>query len=206
MRSASADSPMPLRRSVTEARSSPTPRSRRRGRTSSRHIGCISDGGPGSATRRRPSGRSTHQPGAVPRPLPIDVALGINQACLRLMAGMGTPRRAKSPASHASRSGSTVGVSPQAPAMASRVRSSGVGPSPPVTTTRSVRARPSVIAAVTASRSSGRATMRSIDTPQSVRSRARSPEFVSRVPPVVSSVPTARTVALASVRCVISGR
>ncbi len=40
----------------------------------------------------------------------------------------------------------------------------------------------------------------------SVRSRARSPEFVSRVPPVVSSVPTARTVALASVRCVISGR
>ena len=39
-------------------------------------------------------------------------------------------------------SGSTTGVSPKAAAIDSRVRSSGVGPRPPVETTRSARARP----------------------------------------------------------------
>ncbi len=36
------------------------------GSASSRHIGRISRGGPGRVTMTRPSGRSTHQPGAVP--------------------------------------------------------------------------------------------------------------------------------------------
>ena len=48
-------------------------------------------------------------------------------------------RRAHSSRSQRSRSGSTTGVSPQTRAIASRVRSSGVGPSPPVLTTRSAR-------------------------------------------------------------------
>ena len=50
----------------TWATSAPRPRDRRRGSTQSCHIGRISRGGPGSATMTRPSGRSTHQPGAVP--------------------------------------------------------------------------------------------------------------------------------------------
>ncbi len=154
----------------------------------------------------RPSGRSTHHPGAVPRALSMLVALGINQACLRLMAGIAMPRRAKSPVSQASRVGSTSGVSPQAAAMASRVRSSGVGPRPPVSSTRSLRASPSRMASVTATRSSGNAANRMTATPIAVRSRARSPEFVSRVDPLVSSVPTARIDALTSVRGVMTGR
>ena len=66
IRSTSADSPIPVRRSVSAARSAPTPRSRSRGSTWSRHMGCISRGGPGSATTTRPSASSSHQPGAVP--------------------------------------------------------------------------------------------------------------------------------------------
>ena len=78
----------------------------------------------------RPSGRSTNQPGAVPFGLGSAVADGISQACLRLSSGNGIPRRDHSSRSQASRSGSTSGVSPHAAAIASRVRSSGVGPEP----------------------------------------------------------------------------
>ena len=86
-----------------------------------------------------PSGRSTHQPGAVPFAFGSASADGMSQACLRFIAGMSIPRRAQSPRSHASRSASTAGVSPTTSAIASRVRSSGVGPRPPVDTTRSAR-------------------------------------------------------------------
>ena len=137
----------------------------------------------------RPSGRLTNQPGAVPFGFGMASADGIRQACLRLSSGKGMPRRLHSSRSHASRSGSTAGASPQAAAIASRVRSSGVGPSPPVETTRSARPRPAVNASVTAARSSGRAVSRPTRTPSPVSERASSPAFVSRVSPTVSSLP-----------------
>ncbi len=130
---------MPVRRRVRTARSEPRPSARSRGSASSCQIGRISRGGPGRATATRPSGRRTNQPGAVPFGLGRALAEGMSQACLRLISGKGSPRRAHRSRSHVSSSGSTAGVSPQAAASASRVRSSGVGPRPPVETTRSTR-------------------------------------------------------------------
>ena len=157
-RSATGDSPIPASRSVRVATSAPAPRAseprQRPGRTRSGASRAA-----GRAGRRSPGrpGRSTHQPGAVPFAFGRASADGISQACLRLISGIGMPRRDQRPRSHASRSGSTTGVSPSAAAIASRVRSSGVGPRPPVETTRSARSSAAAKASVTASRSSGSA-------------------------------------------------
>ena len=122
------------------------------------HIGRISRGGPGSATTTRPSGAVDPPAGAVPLSFGRAAADGISQACLRFISGMAIPRRAQSSRSHASRPGSTTGVSPATSAIASRVRSSGVGPRPPVETTRSARVEPLPrTRRVTAARSSGSA-------------------------------------------------
>ena len=53
-------------------------------------------GGPGIATISPPSGRATHQPGAVPFGFGRAVADGISHACLRLISGKGRPRRSQS--------------------------------------------------------------------------------------------------------------
>ena len=190
IRSAAADSPIPLSRSVTVAVSLPSPRSRSRGTTQPDHIGRISRGGPGRATMSLPSGRSTHQPGAVPCSFGIAVAERISHACLRLISRNGRPRRSHRRRSQVSSSASTATVSPQAAAIASRVRSSGVGPRPPVETTRWARTMPAAKASRTISRSSGTPVRRVTRTPAAVSQAANSPAFVSRVSPVVSSEPT----------------
>ena len=112
-RSATADSPIPASRSVRLATSAPAPRARRRGRTSSL---------PDRAHLARRAGQRDDRPGRrAGRPTsraPSRSAFGrasadgMSHACLRFIAGMGIPRRAHSPRSHASRSGSTAGVSP----------------------------------------------------------------------------------------------
>ena len=137
----------------------------------------------------RPSALETNQPGAVPFGFGIGSADGIRQACLRLSSGNGMSRRAHRSRSQRSSSGSTTGVSPQTLAIASRVRSSGVGPSPPVLTTRSARSRPVANASATISSRSGSAVIRPTVTPASVRERASSAALVSRVSPTVSSEP-----------------
>ena len=94
-RSATADSPMPVRRSVSAARSVPRPRAAgaaRRGRATS---ACSSRGGPGNATKTA-SPVSTHQPGAVPLGFGRASAPGMSQACLRFEEGKGMPRRSQS--------------------------------------------------------------------------------------------------------------
>ena len=100
------------------------------------------------AVRVRDRGRRRDEPGL----LEVDL-------------GQRIPRRSKRPRSQASRSGSIAGTSPTAAATASRVRSSGVGPRPPVATTRSAAARASPNAPVTSARSSGSATIRRTATP-----------------------------------------
>ena len=198
--SATCDSPMPWRRQVRATISRPRPRASSRGRASSCHIARISRGGPGSVTTTRPSGARTSQPGAVPFGFGSASADGIRQACLRLTSGKAIPRRSNRSRSHASISGSIVGSSPTSAAIASRVRSSGVGPSPPVVTTRSARPSAASSAPRTTSRSSGSACSRRTCTPRAVRSRASSPAFVSRVSPTVISLPTLSSSAVKSRR------
>ena len=106
--------------------------------TSFCHMRCISLGGPGMAINSFPC-CSTHQPGAVPRGLGMGRAEGMRVACLMLLSGMGKPRLEKKSLSWRSSSASTASSSLSMAAMASRVRSSAVGPSPPVTRTRSER-------------------------------------------------------------------
>ena len=76
--------------------------------------------------------RSAHQPGAVPWGLGINWDDGIRSACLMLWDGMEVPRFWKYSFSSLRASSCTVGVSPRALATPSRVRSSWVGPRPPV--------------------------------------------------------------------------
>ncbi len=191
---------MPVSRSVRTSVSRPTPRAASRGRTSFAHIGRISRGGPGSVTMTRPSGRSTHQPGAVPWGFARIRAEGSVHACFVLVAGNGWRRRAHSPCSHSSVAGSTTGRSPHASATASRVRSSGVGPRPPVVTTRSARPSAARSASTTVARSSGRFEIRTTVTPRATIDRASSPLLVSVVSPTVSSVPIASSSAVTSAR------
>ena len=108
----------------------------------------------------------TNQPGAVPFGLGSASADGISQACLRLSSGKGMPRRPTARAASARGPGRRPAVSPQASAIASRVRSSGVGPRPPVETTRSARAeRRREAPRRPTSSSSGRAVIRPTVTP-----------------------------------------
>jgi hypothetical protein len=187
---------MPASRYVRLTRSSPSLSGVRRGSATSAHIGRISRGGPGSATTTRPSGRVTNQPGAVPFGFGSAVADGMSHACFRLISGNRRLRRAQSSRSQRSIPASTAGSSPHAAAIDSRVRSSGVGPRPPVETTRSTRPRASAYARLTVARSSRSAVIRTTCTPSAVSDRASSPAFVSRVSPTVSSVPMLSTSAV----------
>src|SRR6478609_6475635 len=189
--SATTDSPTPVSRSVRTSLSAPTPRAASLGSTSSCHIGRISRGGPGNASMTVPSGRSTHHPGAVPLGFGSIAADAMRHACFTFTDGNGCRRRVHSPSSQARVGGSTSSGSPHSSATDSRVRSSGVGPSPPVVTTRSARVRASRSAATTTGWSSGRFATRSTVTPFATSDRARSPLLVSVVSPTVSSVPIA---------------
>ena len=125
----------------------------------------------------------------MPLALGSATAPGTSHACLVFDWGILMPRLAKMPCSHSSSSGSTVGSRPVAAAMASRVRSSGVGPKPPVEITRSAVAIACLKESATSCRSSGKSVVRRTSTPSSVSARARSPLLVSRVQPLVSSLP-----------------
>ena len=86
----------PIRRSPPAGTSGSPPRRRRRARAAaegprSDQIGRISRGGPGRATISRPSGRETHQAGAVPLAFGRASADGMSQACFRFMSGIVMP-------------------------------------------------------------------------------------------------------------------
>ena len=119
---------------------------------------CISDGGPGMTTMILPS-RSTHHPGAVPLGLGMDRADGMRVACLMLEAGISRPIAANMARRSPKSSGETDIFSPSTRATASRVRSSWVGPRPPVASTTANRCQAWPNASVRRSRLSGRTTM-----------------------------------------------
>ena len=73
----------------------------------------------------------------------MGVAEGMSQACLRLISGKAISRRTQSARSHPSRSASTAdGLADARPRSPRGSGRPGVGPSPPVETTRSARSRP----------------------------------------------------------------
>ena len=117
-----------------------SPSAARRGNTCSRNIGCSSFGGPGSMHSTRPS-CSTQRPGAVPFAFASTSPREKRYACLRLFGVIRRPMRAKRSMMVRSISASKTNSWPSTSAIASRVRSSQVGPSPPVVMITSARAQ-----------------------------------------------------------------
>ena len=161
---------------------------RRQGSTSSCQMACISPGGPGRQMTILPS-RSAHQPGAVPCRLRMNRAEGIRSACLMLVEGITDPRLWKYSSSAFTTSSCTTGVSPKAPATASRVRSSLVGPRPPVVMSRSERCNPRDMASVIFPWSSPTMVTHCSWTPRGGSLAAIHDELVSVSSPISSSLP-----------------
>ena len=191
-RSARSVSPCPavtsVRETTAKSRSAPM-----RASSVSFQIAFISRGTPGSsATRngRSPKDRSPHRPGAVPTGL-CRASKPSGTPAMRRAAGVRSRPRAAKSASRcaATPSSSTTGM-PNHSATTSRVRSSVVGPSPPVATTSST---PSSTARWSAPRMPARVSRtvshRSSSTPSAARRSPSQAAFVSTVWPMSISSP-----------------
>ena len=149
------------------------------GITRSSNIGRSSRGGPGSRMSQpgRPPARKglgrtgMARPGAVPKGLARTVAPAGTMACTSFLAGNGRLRTAKKRWISAQTVSSKCRVRPSNWAMSSRVMSSDVGPSPPVTMTRSARPRASRTACWMSAPVSGTATWRATLWPRSASRR-----------------------------------
>ena len=116
--------------------------SRKRGAHSVSHIACTSCGGPGISAMIRglPSTTvSSHCPGAVPFAFGSTLAPCRMSACCELFSGIWMRRSAKRLYISATRLWSRFNSMPSAAATASRVRSSCVGPRPPMKIAMSAR-------------------------------------------------------------------
>ena len=142
----SADSGRPKVENVRETTTRPgsTPAATQ-GCTDSRYMGFISRGTPGSTTAwaTRPSGPVTARryPGAVPTGLSTTTAPSGMRACSRLFSAISRPRERKNWRMRSAWTGSMSRGTPATPAKVSLVRSSVVGPRPPVERTRSACCR-----------------------------------------------------------------
>ena len=138
--SASADSEVPHvfneRDTIVDA--APL-RARRSGSTCAVIISCISYGTPGTAYTILPSPTGHTSPGAVPSGFGIAAPPSGMSACRRLFSGMSRRRARNIVAICSASSMRRTSGTPISSAMASRVRSSWVGPSPPHTMTASAR-------------------------------------------------------------------
>ena len=202
MRRAAAPSPRPKLRTMKEAMTAP-PLSARKGTTLCRSMGSSSDGGPGSMSTQPFAPTGTAQPGAVPTALGKAVAPSGSRACLRWLDDMGrlpkySRRRARLSASSSNGTFATR-------ATVSLVRSSSVGPSPPVVITTSARPRASRRAASRRGPLSPRVCTCKRSTPRAESSRATWAASALTVCPKRSSVPTemisARIVCSTKVAC-----
>ena len=160
-------------------------------------MGSISRGGPGKhQIRARPM--LACKPGAVPQLFFKQRApLGRN-ACNLLFAVMGRPRSLNQRSRSASACSSTSNGSTTSMARrnASRVRSSSVGPSPPVMTRMSWRAESSRNMDSMSARSSCTVRNSRTTTPRNVNCEANHLALVSWVCPSINSSPTERMAAL----------
>src|SRR6185436_15326151 len=171
-------------------------RRRRSGNTARSTISFISCGTPGTAyiTFSAPS-TTTGQinPGAVPRVCGITSAPTGTMAWRRLLAAMYRPRDSNIPAITAATSSSSTSCTPITSAMASRVRSSCVGPRPPHTITASAVANVWRSAVTTRPRLSPTFTCSRESMPFAARCSPSHALLVSTICPSSSSVPTATT-------------
>ena len=139
---------------------------------------------------QRPRSSSSQMPGAEPWLLRSLVAPSGIIACWRLAAGISRPKRVRHRSAIQAKCSSSKRISrPNSTAMEGLVRSSLVGPRPPVVITAPARSRPSRTAAAICVASSPTVVRRSISTPMSARWRARYAAFVSMVKPRSSSSP-----------------
>ena len=190
--SGSDDSAMPVLRTVrvrTGVAPSPT-RARMSGRSSSANMPRISRGTPGIIATHRPRSSSRKTPGALPCLLARTRAPRGIITCCRLTSG-GSARRL---VSHSSRrcshcSASKTRSRPNRAAIAGLVRSSEVGPRPPVVMTAPPRSRASRTAPAMSAARSATDVRRPIDTPMAASSRASQAPLVSMVRPSSSSSP-----------------
>ena len=119
------------------------------------------------------------------------ISFGVAPAVVLFIWGIGRFRLAYQPRSTSSSSGRTVIVSPSAAEIASRVRSSSVGPRPPVTMTTSERSSACWTVALSRPMLSPTWVTKKRSMPRPVSCWARYCELVSRISPSSSSVPTA---------------
>ena len=162
------------------------------GRSHSSDSPRYSTGTPGSATSSpRPS--RTEKPGAVPKRFAMTVAPRGKRACLALLGVISRPNLRKRSRMASSDGRSSSSGTPMAAATTSAVRSSSVGPRPPLMTTRSERPVVSRMAESRSSRSSETSVFRRAMTPRSQSRSMSQAELVSTICPVRSSSPVARS-------------
>ena len=199
--SAISDSGIPNRRSIAWRYSVAPPSAARMAceATAAPHIGCSSRGGPGSTTMVGPpsSPGGTTRPGAVPTGSSTVAPAGI-VACLRLPARMASRSRfgqrlisgARIWAMRSCSASSSTISRPWKRPTTSAVRSSAVGPRPPLVSTRSMPE--SDMNRSAASMSPGRSptiTVSARSTPRSRRRSASHGPLRSLTRPVSTSVP-----------------
>ena len=129
-------------------------------------------------------------PGAVPQSLGRGSVPAGNMAWVRLLAAMAHPRRLKCSSMSARLFSSRASSHRIALAIACRVRSSSVGPSPPVMMISSASRQHASIAPRICSSRSLTVTCRTTRTPTRASSRDSHAEFVSTLCPVINSCPT----------------
>src|SRR5687768_9233105 len=139
-------------------------------------------------------------PGAVPLGFGSAFPPAGTSACLRLPSGMCNRRCSKRRRIAASTDASLTSARPSTTATASRVRSSAVGPSPPVEITTSARESAVLNAPASASGSSPTTPLKRTSIPSAFSLSVRCSELVSMRCGVSNSLPTAR------ISAVVTGR
>ena len=149
-------------------------------------LGAVAPSGPGHCTGQT-------SPGAVPGICSMNAAPTGLVAWRRLFMGMRRPRPENIPMMRSSISSSASSGTPITAAMASRVRSSCVGPRPPQQMTASLRSSASVRHDTMRSRLSPTLVWKNVSMPDSASCSPIHDELVSVICPSRSSVPMATT-------------
>src|SRR5580704_5121691 len=168
----------------------PETRRRKRGSTCSRKSGLSSRGGPGSSATMRPLS-SIHRPGAVPRGFSSTSAPSGTMAWRRFTAGMSRLKLRNLASIARTTSSFRCRRRPRRSATVSRVRSSSVGPKPPLAITTGTRFNASRNASASNPRLSPTIVLRKTSMPSLFNSSVRKRELVSTRSGVRSSDPTA---------------
>src|ERR1700722_8062144 len=190
MRWSTSDSPIPATRSSRPTRRTPVESRARRDSTCPANMAFNSCGGPGSRITMRPL-VSSHRPGAVPRSLSRTAAPSGTIAWRAFTSDIVRPSWRKRASILLITAGSRASFLPKRSATASRVRSSSVGPSPPLAITSSTRWHASSNALRNGARSSPTTVLRVTSMPSRLSSAVRKRELVSTRSGVSSSDPTA---------------